>query len=101
MTPGDWSTIANVNVQATLPYTGSNSWGQVATLTDHLTFNSASFVPNAPNSDAGYIWLTNTSQPAASYHIALGVTPQIRLSKSSPTTTSAHMAPGIRPKSKT
>ena len=24
MTPGDWSTIANVNVQATLPYTGSN-----------------------------------------------------------------------------
>jgi hypothetical protein len=76
MTPGDWSTISNVSVQATLPYTGSNSWGQVATVTDHLTFNSASFVPNAPNSDSGYIWLTNTSQPAASYHVALGITPQ-------------------------
>ena len=23
MTPGDWSTISSVNVQATLPYTGS------------------------------------------------------------------------------
>jgi hypothetical protein len=76
MTPGDWSTIANVNVQATLPYSGPNSWGQLVTVTDHLTFNSASFVPNAPNSDSGYIWLTNTSQPAASYHIALGVMPQ-------------------------
>jgi len=75
MTPGDWSTISSVNVQATLPYTGSNSGGMLVTLTDHLTFNSASFVPNAPNSDAGYIWLTNTSKPAASYHIALGVTP--------------------------
>ena len=33
MTPGDWSTIANVNVQATLPYTGSNAvW---ATRYDH------------------------------------------------------------------
>jgi hypothetical protein len=72
---GNWSTIANVNVQATLPYTGSNMFGQLVTLTDNLTFNSASFVPNAPNSDAGYIWLTNTSKPAASYHIALGVTP--------------------------
>jgi PEP-CTERM motif-containing protein len=75
MNLGDWSTIANVNVQATLPYTGSNAYGQLVTITDHLTFNSASFVPNAPNSDAGYIWLTNTSKPAASYHIALGVTP--------------------------
>jgi hypothetical protein len=75
MTPGDWSTISSVNVQATLPYTGSNSGGMLVTLTDHLTFNSASFVPNAPNSDAGYIWLTNTSKPAASYHIALGITP--------------------------
>jgi PEP-CTERM motif len=73
---GNWSTIANVNVQATLPYTGSNMFGQVVTLTDHLTFNSASFVPNAPNSASGYIWLTNTSQPAASYHVALGITPQ-------------------------
>jgi hypothetical protein len=72
---GNWSTIANVDVQATLPYTGSNAHGQLVTITDHLTFNSASFVPNAPNSDAGYIWLTNTSKPATSYHIALGITP--------------------------
>jgi hypothetical protein len=72
---GNWNTIANVNVQATLPYTGSNAYGQIATIIDHLTFNSASFVPNATNSDSGYIWLTNTSKPAASYHIALGVTP--------------------------
>jgi hypothetical protein len=71
MTPGDWSTIANVNVQATLPLL----WGGLVYGTDQLTFNNASFVPNAPNSDAGYIWLTNTSKPAASYHIALGVTP--------------------------
>jgi hypothetical protein len=71
MTPGDWSTIANVNVQATLPL----MWGQLVYGTDQLTFNSASFVPNVPNSDAGYIWLTNTSKPAASYHIALGITP--------------------------
>jgi hypothetical protein len=75
MTPGDWSTIANVDVQATLPYTGY-SYAQVVTLIDHLTFNSANFVPNTPNSASGYIWLTNTSQPAASYHIALGITPQ-------------------------
>ena len=72
---GNWNTIANVDVQATLPYTGSNAYGQLVTIVDHLTFNSASFVPNAPNSDAGYIWLTNTSKPAASYHIALGITP--------------------------
>jgi hypothetical protein len=51
-------------------------FGQIVTVIDHLTFNSASFVPNASNSDAGYILLTNSSQPAASYHIALGVTPQ-------------------------
>jgi hypothetical protein len=76
MTPGDWSTIANVNVQAALPYTGSNMFGMLVTVTDNLTFNSASFVPNAPGSQAGYIWLTNTSQPASSYHIALGITPQ-------------------------
>jgi hypothetical protein len=75
MTPGDWSTIADVDVQATLPYTGYSN-GQVVTLIDHLTFNSGSFVPNAPNSNAGYIMLTNTSQPAAFYHIALGITPQ-------------------------
>ena len=72
MTPGDWSTIANVNVQATLPI----MWGQLVTGTDNLTFNTASFVPNAPNSDAGYIWLTNTSKPAGTYHVALGITPQ-------------------------
>jgi hypothetical protein len=72
---GNWNTIANVDVQATLPYTGSNAYVQLVTVIDHLTFNSASFVPNAPNSDAGYIWLTNTSKPAASYHIALGITP--------------------------
>jgi len=76
MTPGDWTTIANVSVQASLPYTGPNMFEQLVTLTDNLTFNVASFVPNASASDSGYIWLTNTSQPAASYHIALGVTPQ-------------------------
>src|SRR5215471_19059555 len=62
MTPGDWTTIANVNVQASLPYstTGSNLYGQLVTLTviDNMTFNSASFVPNGPGSDAGYILLT-------------------------------------------
>jgi hypothetical protein len=71
MTLGDWSTIANVNVQATLPY----SIGTLSFL-DHLTFNSATFVPDAPNSNSGYISLTNTSQPATFYRIALGVTPQ-------------------------
>jgi hypothetical protein len=72
MTPGDWSTIANVNVQATLPL----MFGSLVLGTDNLTFNNASFVPNAPNSDAGYIWLTNTSKSAATYHVALGITPQ-------------------------
>jgi hypothetical protein len=76
MTPGDWSTIANVNVQAALPYIGSNSYVPLVTLVDQLTFNSASFVPNAANSNAGYIWLTNTSQSATLYRVALGVTPQ-------------------------
>src|SRR5262245_44969209 len=57
MTPGYWSTIANVNVQATLPL----MWGRLVIGTDLLTFNTASFVPNAPNSADGYIWLTNTS----------------------------------------
>ena len=76
MTPGDWTTIANVNVQATLPYTGMNMLGQIANLTDHLTFNSASFVPDAPNSNSGYISLTNTSKTASSYHANLGITPQ-------------------------
>jgi hypothetical protein len=77
MTPGDWSTIANVNVQAALPYNVTNFFGGIiGTATDNLTFNSASFVPNSPGSSAGYISLTNTNQPAASYHIALGITPQ-------------------------
>jgi hypothetical protein len=72
MTPGDWTTIANVNVQATLPL----MFGSLVLGTDNLTFNSASFVPNAPNSDSGYIFLTNTSKSAATYHVALGITPQ-------------------------
>jgi hypothetical protein len=70
---GDWSTVANLNVQATLPYAGSNSYAQLVTLIDDLAFNGASFVPNATNSDARYLYLVNTSQPAASYHIALGI----------------------------
>jgi hypothetical protein len=74
MTPGDWSTIANVNVQATLPLT--LVYGGIVIGWDHLTFNSASFVPNSPNSADGYIWLTNTSQSATLYHAALGITPQ-------------------------
>jgi hypothetical protein len=77
MTPGDWSTIANVNVQAALPYNVTNFFGGIiGTAIDNLTFNSASFVPNAPGSAAGYILLTNTSQPATSYFTKLGVTPQ-------------------------
>jgi PEP-CTERM motif len=72
MTPGDWSTIANVNVQAALPM----MFGSLVLGTDNLTFNSASFVPNAPSSDSGYISLTNTSKSAATYHVALGITPQ-------------------------
>jgi PEP-CTERM motif len=72
MTPGDWTTIANVNVQASLPI----MFGAIVRGTDLLTFNSASFVPNAPNSDAGYISLTNTSQSASTYHLYLGITPQ-------------------------
>jgi hypothetical protein len=72
MTPGDWTTIANVNVQATLPLVSGN----LVLGTANMTFNSASFVPNAPSSNAGYIWLTNTSQPASLYHVALGITPQ-------------------------
>jgi hypothetical protein len=72
MTPGDWSTIANVNVQAKLPL----MFGSLVLGTDILTFNSASFVPNSPNSADGYIWLTNTSKSATFYHAALGITPQ-------------------------
>jgi hypothetical protein len=72
MTPGDWTTIANVNVQATLPL----MFGSLVAGTDNLTFNSASFVPDAPNSNSGYISLTNTSKTASLYHINLGITPQ-------------------------
>jgi hypothetical protein len=74
MTAGDWSTISNVNV-AGLPSADVNMSGQVSTLIDHLSFNQASFVPNTFGSADDTIRITSTSQPAATYRLALAVSP--------------------------
>lgn len=75
MTAGDRSTISNVNVEAGLPSAGVNMSGQVNALIDHLSFNQASFVPNTFGSADDTILITSTSQPAATYRLAVAVSP--------------------------
>jgi hypothetical protein len=75
MTAGDRSTISNVNVEAGLPSAGVNMSGQVSALIDDLSFNQASFVSNTFGSADHGILISNTSQPAATYHLAVAVSP--------------------------
>jgi hypothetical protein len=75
MTAGDRSTISNVNVEAGLAFADVNMSRQVSTLIDHLSFNQASFVPNTFGSADDTILITSTSQPAATYRLALAVSP--------------------------
>jgi hypothetical protein len=67
MTPGDWSTVANVNITADLPY------GNLAGLIvhDHLTFNAA---PTPATGNQGFITFTNTANPSVGLQVAF--TPQ-------------------------
>jgi hypothetical protein len=67
MTPGDWSTVANVNITADLPY--SNLAGLI--VHDHLTFNAA---PTPATGNQGFITFTNTANPNVGLQIAF--TPQ-------------------------
>jgi hypothetical protein len=75
MTAGDRSTISDVNVEAGLPPAGVNMSRKVSTLVDHLSFNQASFVPNTFGSANDTILINGTSQPAATYRLALAVSP--------------------------
>ena len=75
MTAGDRSTISNVNVEAGLPSASVNMSGQVNTLIDHLSFNQANFVSSTFGSADHDILITSTSQPAATYRLALAVSP--------------------------
>jgi hypothetical protein len=75
MTAGDRSTISNVHVEAGLPSAGVNMSGQVNTLIDHLSFKQTSFVPNTFGSADDTILITSTSQPAATYRLAVAVSP--------------------------
>jgi PEP-CTERM motif len=58
MTPGDWSTLGNVHLDASLPYQAANSGGLLYNAFDHMTFNAVQ--APATTGPQNFLVFTNT-----------------------------------------